>query len=440
VSVGIGSNIASLTAQRRLADGTAALSKSFERLSSGLRINRASDDAAGLAIADRLKADTHISRTAIRNTNDAISVINIIDSVLASQQTILARMSELAEQAANGVYTYQQRKSLDGEYQSLIREFDRAAESTEFNGQKLLRDSAKGEVSFQVGISGESASLLAVAKANSHSLSGVMGLRVDFDGDGRVTSSDIAIASVSGPPKSMVGEAQGRGLYITKTVEVLDSAGNKRELAFYFHHTHLSYGEKTGEYSPVSALKYGVIELNDNGSRKSIITAASGTSQFNHTYSLNFTDTGTTASVSLDFSEIDFQILDTLVTQYEYAAPTLGGHRIVSSPVVETAIGFTNIRWQTDAKLALTVLDNRRNSMSLLQSEYGAIRSRLAIAAGTLSVSSENFAAAESRIRDVDIAAESSQLIRSNMLQQTAAAVLAQANQQPALAIQLLRG
>jgi flagellin len=107
---------------------------------------------------------------------------------------------------------------------------------------------------------------------------------------------------------------------------------------------------------------------------------------------------------------------------------------------VETAIGFTNIRWQTDAKLALTVLDNRRNSMSLLQSEYGAIRSRLAIAAGTLSVSSENFAAAESRIRDVDIAAESSQLIRSNMLQQTAAAVLAQANQQPALAIQLLRG
>jgi len=139
VKITLGSNIASLGIQRRLAENTTALATTYERLSTGQRINRASDDAAGLAIASGLDADSRIYGQGIRNVNDAISVLEIADSGLQGLQDLLTRQRELAEQAANGVYTLAQRKALHVEANALVDEFNRIVESLEFNGRDVFQ-------------------------------------------------------------------------------------------------------------------------------------------------------------------------------------------------------------------------------------------------------------------------------------------------------------
>ena len=146
----IGSNIYSLNAQRRLADGSNQLSKVFERLSSGQRINRASDDAAGLAISSSLNADVRVFNQGVRNINDGSSLLNIADGAIEQLSSITVRLKELAEQAANGTYGYHQRKSLDAEAQALSKEYLRIIQSTTFNGRKLF-DANFGEIRLQAG-------------------------------------------------------------------------------------------------------------------------------------------------------------------------------------------------------------------------------------------------------------------------------------------------
>ena len=138
MTIRLGSNISSLTAQRKLADGTAALSKTFERLSSGQRINRASDDAAGLAIADSLNAASRVYTQGIRNFSDGLSLLSIAEGALQQLQAITIRQIELAEQAANGVYSTKQRQALNDEANALVDEFNRIVESTSFNGLNVL--------------------------------------------------------------------------------------------------------------------------------------------------------------------------------------------------------------------------------------------------------------------------------------------------------------
>ena len=138
MTVTLGKNIASQRAQRQLFNSSRELEGIFERLSSGQRINRASDDAAGLAIADDLNVRSRVYGQGIRNLSDGISLLNIADLGLANLSSIVIRLEELAEQAANGVYGTSQRKALDNEAQALSDEFLRIAQTTEFNGQKLF--------------------------------------------------------------------------------------------------------------------------------------------------------------------------------------------------------------------------------------------------------------------------------------------------------------
>ncbi|MCL4158038.1 UNVERIFIED_CONTAM: hypothetical protein GTU68_059450, partial [Idotea baltica] len=280
VAITIGSNIASLRGIRQLNKSTRSLTDSFERLASGKRINKASDDAAGLGIADALRADARLTTTAQRNLSDGISAINILNSGLDSQKNILFRLGELAEQSANGVYSTEQRQALDEEYQALLLEFDRIGSTTEFNGVNLLRDKEGQDIVIQAGITGGADSLISLTKANSHRFAGVTGLISNLNNDGVATK----LAS----------------------------------------------------------------------------------------------------------------------------------------------------------RRALDTVTNRIEDLSALQGKYGSVQNRLEIAHNTLGVARENFKAAESRIRDVDVAEESSNLLRNNILQQAGAAVLAQANLQPSLALQLL--
>ena len=163
----IGSNIASLNAQRRLSESSAQISKTFERLSSGSRINSAADDAAGLAISESLKSDRRVFNQGVRNFNDGLSLLNIADGAIGNLSDIIIRLKELAEQSANGTYGVSQRAALDNEAQALSKEYSRIARSTTFNGRNLF-DASFGDLRLQGGF-GESGGI-------QSSLGGAIGL------------------------------------------------------------------------------------------------------------------------------------------------------------------------------------------------------------------------------------------------------------------------
>lgn len=287
MGINIRTNIPSLSAQRNLGLSSDRLNAAYERLSSGLRINRAKDDAAGLSIAESLKADAKVATVGIRNASDGISIISIADQAIGQITNVLSRLAELAQQSANGVFSNTQRSALSNEFQALTSEIERIAFTTEFNGLKLL--SGGGEVAFQVG----------------------------FDG------------------------------------------------------------------SSLSRVSYNGVEA-------------------------------TLASLGL-------------------AAPG-------TSAVTFSILGGTDLESVSASRLALDAISDAITSVTRSRGTLGAAESRLDITIQNLQVARENFAAAESRIRDVDVAGEAAELTRLNILQQAGAAVLAQANNQPQLALQLLRG
>ena len=287
MAINIRTNIASLISQRNLSQSTNRIDTAYERLSSGLRINRAKDDAAGLAIAEQLKADSRIAAVAIRNANDGVSIISIADQAIGQITNVLSRLSELAEQSANGVYANTQRSALQLEFEALQSEVERIAMTTTFNGLRLL--SGGGQVVFQVG----------------------------FDG------------------------------------------------------TSLSQITYSGVEATLAALGL----------------APAGSSQ------LSFSILGTTSEAS-----------------------------------------------QLAARSAINAINTAIASVTRARGTLGSAESRLEVTIQNLQVARENFMSAESRIRDVDVAFEAAELARLNILQQAGTAILAQANQQPQLALQLLRG
>ena len=285
MTISIGSNIISLQAQRRLDTTGSKLSQAFNKLSSGYRINRGADDAAGLAIAESLKAQSRIAGQAIRNTNDGISTIAIADGALGEVANILGRLAELASQSANGTLNTTQRSVVSNEFVALSSEIERIASVTEFNGIKLL--SGTSAIAIQVG-----------------------------------TDSG---------PSSQIGY----------TNQLATLAG-------------IGLGNTAG------ALVYSI-----NGASEDAAASA--------------------------------------------------------------------------ARFALDAVYAAIYSVGASRGILGGVESRLSTAIANLSVTRENLLAAESRIRDVDVAEEAANLTRLSILQQAGTAVLAQANQLPSLALQLLR-
>jgi flagellin len=270
----INANVASLNAQKNLSNVTGRLGKSFERLSSGLRINRAGDDAAGLAISERMRADVRSFRQAERNANDGVSLIQTAEGALNEVNGLLGRMRELAVQSASGTLSSSDKDALDAEFQQLQSEIDRIAQASEFNSTNLL-DGVTTSVTLQVG---------------ANTTSGVDTLDVTLES---IRSTDLGVDS---------------------------------------------------------------LDIGDGGDTDAAI------------------------------SSIDAAIL--------------------------------------------SVTDFRGN--------LGAVQNRLESTITNLQVTTENLVAAESRIRDVDVAAETAELTRNSIIQQAALAILGQANIQPQQALSLL--
>lgn len=276
MSLFVNTNLSSFNAQRHLAESGESLRTSLERLSSGVRINDAFDDAAGLAIADKLNRDVRVTAQAIRNANDGISALAIGEKALGNVGSVLSRLSELASQSASGTVSDTQRSAIQAEFTALLSEIGRISNTTTFNGVQLL--SAGTTVALQVGLDGS-------------------------------TNSQISFTTVDGSVSGILSVSQ-------------------------------------------------------------------------------------------------------------------------------TSIAASS---QSSAQSALGLLTSAIANVAQTRGTLGAVESRLLQAVANLRIARENFAAAEGRIRDADIAAETANLTRASILRQAGVAVLAQANQQPALALELLR-
>ncbi len=207
MSIKIGSNIASIQAQRRLGETTSSLGKIYERLSSGQRINTASDDAAGLAIANDLNSKNRVYTQAIRNGNDGISALNIADSALENLTSVVTRIRELAEQSANGTYSNKQRAALDQEAQALKAEFFRISKTTTFNGVKLFDGSLGSGLRLQLGYGVEGSINTSVGGAIG---TGAFAASTSFTGGTAKSGTSMAAPVVTGLIARILGEASER--------------------------------------------------------------------------------------------------------------------------------------------------------------------------------------------------------------------------------------
>lgn len=214
MAIRIFNNIASLNAQKLLGANNDRLSKSVERISSGIRINRAADDAAGLAISEGLRSDIRATRQAVRNANDGISVINITEGALNEQASILIRLRELASQASTGTVGSTERQTIQLEFDALRLEIDRIAATTEFNGQNLVDGSLASSVSsgnqifIQVGIDSSADSRINLN--TSINLAAVTSSSLSID-TLSVTSSEGALSALDSINTSIATVTQGRG-------------------------------------------------------------------------------------------------------------------------------------------------------------------------------------------------------------------------------------
>lgn len=411
-------SISSLKAQRQLTKTTDALARSSERLSSGLRINRASDDAAGLAISSSLKADSKLYSTAARNVNDGISALNIMQGSLQSQNGILMRLKELAEQSANGVYSSAQRRGLNTEYQQLVKEFGRIGDTTTFNNLNLLlggRGSNSSYLNVQAGTTGSSNSSLSIQLTDSGTLSG------------SIYAYDDPMADT---PAIVVGVAYGTddlaSYGAAARIKFTDSGGNQRDalvlltpnlgssgVQFFIR------GDQTNGSATTSADQWvycGGSSLTYNTSTGKI----TGTSSFSQ--AMSGIAGGATGTASIDLSGVTF-----------VNTPT--------SPATScNNINFTGVESVAQARLALTAITQRLSDSSNELGKIGAIQSRLQISGNLISVMRENTISANSRIEDIDVAEESARYIAAQTQQQIAVSILAQTNNEPNFLLRLITG
>ncbi len=427
MAVSIGSNIPALGAQRRLARATDELSRVYNRLSSGQRINSASDDAAGLAISSKLKSESKLFRAASNNINYGISAMNIIDGSLGEQSSILNRLLELAEQSANGTFSSSQRRSLNGEYQALVKEFVRLADTTSFNGLNLLRgDRANGvsELSIQVGINGNRNSRIDVSGFDTAQLSGNVDLRrvtnADLDDDGDVDGDDQTYFLL-GHTESEIATLFGDN-YLTAETSV-NGVTRKVIIGFIFDETQQSFD-------------LIALEEQANGTFLTELSSQSYANYYNKFWDTNGAGPGT---YSIDSVGRVIGNGDAPITLSTGQTLSINLSALTFTNTQSTAIDLSGVESVDRARAALDIGRARLDEISAMRGQLGATLSRFGSALSLTLESITTREEANSRIADADIAADSAELTRQKILEQTATAILGQAKTAPEIALSLLR-
>jgi flagellin len=387
----INTNVSALNAYRNLSSTQNDLSKSLEKLSSGLRINRAADDAAGLAISEGLRSQVNGLNVAARNAQDGISVIQTAEGALTEVHSILQRLRDLAVQAGNDSNNTESRGAIQKEATQLVSELDRVSQTTNFNGINLL-DGTNSTLSFQVGADGVASSQISVSLGSAN----VKAIATELaGGDLGTTGTSFAIADVADLAGAASFTVSKGGVETTVTTGNLGAAGSFDSVEDY-----------------AAALR-----ADDN-------------------FAANFS-----VSVQKDANGAGTGIVVTALNGGTLAAAdnaTAGGG--LAAGVAGTAVtGGLQFDTAANAKLSIELLDTKITAISSARADLGAVQNRFESTINSLKVSSENLNAAESRIRDTDMAAEMVKYTAANILSQAGTAMLAQANQSTQGVLQLLR-
>jgi flagellin len=393
-------NVYSIDAQRNLAAAGMSLAKSVERLSSGLRINRAADDAAGLSISEKLRSQIRGLDQAQRNAQDGISMIQTAEGAMNEVHDMLQRMRELSLQAANDTLTGSDRGAINTELQQLKTEVDAVRDRTKFNGQALLTGSLATTQSGGTLVNGSLGTLGGGGNTTNVAISNldVSGAKAGQSFSIAVTNADITVTMGSG--NGAVSQT------ITNTLTG-DGAQN-----FSFDKLGIKF-TVTGTGSAGTGAGANAIAAGLNGRT---LTTAAGSASANFQVGAQSSDTMTVAFAAVDVSNLGLTTaLGNFNTQYNTTTAVTAAHSL------------------TDA------LDTAIQTLSTTRATLGASQNRLEHAINNIAVASENTTAAESRIRDTDMAKEMATFSRNQILNQAGTAILAQANQVPQGVLSLLR-
>ncbi|MGK5046439.1 flagellin [Janthinobacterium sp. GB4P2] len=480
----INTNTASLNAQRNLSTSQSALSTSLQRLSSGLRINSAKDDAAGLAISERFTSQIRGLDQAKRNANDGVSLLQTAEGSLASTGNILQRVRELSVQSSNATNSAGDRKAIQAEVGQLLSEADRISQTSEFNGLKLL-DGSFGTASFQVGANAgqtiqattanfrtsnygnnqatsaapttvtsgtaysggtfdiqglQSATITAKTTDTAQSLAATINGATDKTGVTATAKTDESAKFVAGKVYSLaVTSDNATAANVTFTVGAALNASGLASAVSAFN----DVSSTTGVTAKLNDTNDGLVLTNTSGNNvtlknnstdaTSLVTAASIDSAggVGTTASIGTGETATTMGYISMNSDKGFSIGSD-------SAP--GKNGVVAGAASLKSVASIDVSTVKGANDALKILDSALSSVNSQRASFGALQSRFETAVSNLESTSENLSASRSRIQDTDFASETAKLTRGTILQQAGTAMLAQANSLPNGVLSLLRG
>ena len=429
----INHNMNALNAHRNMTANTNSAGKSMEKLSSGLRINRAGDDAAGLAISEKMRGQIRGLDQASRNAQDGISLIQTAEGALNETHNILQRMRELAVQSANDTNITEDRAAIQEEINALTQEIDRISEQTEFNKQTLLNGSFNG--TFQIGANGGQTINLKI----DNMASGNLGLT------STTSKTEIVANTTAGTGK---GQEIKAGTYTVKGTDIVDEEGKKVGTVAGKVAT---FGDTTNN------AKVTVVgdNLKDGDKLTFAKDVAANTTNATNGVNVkvetktNLTDAGKklaagTYEISGDIVLRDgkqvgtFAGADITIDGETFNAAALGRTTALKDGDVFTING-TDVSSSDKASGSIETINKAIENVSTQRAKLGAVQNRLEHTTANLNNTSENLTAAESRVRDVDMAKEMMTFSKNNILSQAAQAMLSQANQQPQGVLQLLR-
>ena len=458
----VNTNISSLNAQRSLQSNSQGAAVAMERLASGKRINSAKDDAAGLAISNRLESQIKGVTQGIRNLSDATSALQVAEGGMASIENNLQRIRELAVQASNGTYSDADRSSLNSEATQLLAEVDRVASTTGFGGQSLLDGTftnknfnlGNAEEELTISIDGVGAATLGVSQAEEVSRSSNFGIEDYFstsEGQESSTISDGLVAystnvlgksNFAPPDDSSTNKMRGASFDFSdffleqvtaatlklRAIPLDDNKGEGNDKIY------ISYFDASGNnLIPIYEIGLGVDEPPNN--------------YFNFDWQIDNRPSHPAIGYDIEINLANFNsqqgsnlnLIDDL-KQYGRLDVLVGDDTMVDFFDLQVTASIpTSISSQAFAVETIGFVDAALANLSASIAEVGAQMNRIESAISTLQITKENSAAAKSRIVDADYAAETAKLAKYQILQQASISVLAQANSRPEMVLALLR-
>lgn len=485
MALGINTNVASLNAQNQLGKSQSMNDQALQRLSSGLRINSAKDDAAGMAISTRFQSQITGLNVAQRNANDGISLAQTAEGALDEITNNLQRIRELSVQSANATNSASDRQALNDEVQQRIAEIDRISSQTAFNGLKVL-DGTFGQQNFQVGANaGETIGINLTQGTKSDQIGSIASQELQVTGTALTGDLELTVgqgetvtvgASTDGSAKSVVeaiNKANVSGLTATATNEqtltFVDVSGDDAD-SFVLEIngetvvsvSDLSSGidadtliadinqesgatgvvaskNKDGDvvFTAADGRNIEVKQTLTDGTGSTPVTAAGGISEMvNGSTTTSVVDDG--SAVATANGQVSLEAQESIEVGGSTDAAQLGSPGVIALDATKT-IADVKVDTVENANSAIKAVDSALNSVNSLRGELGAIQNRFESTIANLGTSVENLSAANSRILDADFASETAALAKSQVLQQAGISVLAQANARPQQVLSLLQ-